>query len=292
MLKCDKAKKDWKPVYVLLIGGSFYVYKNSSDSDYKLCIDLAGHQVISPALEKGKKKYTFSLVKDDQTSLLVNCANDSELNCWVGVLRNSLNKEKTEPPITRVIKKKEGVINRAKKRAVRTTATSPLGKRVMKTIVNEETTTLLNAIKVIIKAQSGNGKVGEDIEKNIIAIAVKAFLLIEDSKLKADDFLAADKPLRDSFELMIKVFNGRGRAMDEQITSALLTVEEHLKKSEEVITNLLAPHLSAKNMLKISETFSLFSNEKFLNEVFRNQSIEPELEKLIDAMEYYTQFHY
>jgi len=80
--------------------------------------------------------------------------------------------------------------------------------------------------------------------------------------------------------------------MNEQITSALFTVEEHLQKSEEVITNLLAPHLSSKNMLKISETFSLFSNEKFLNEVFRNQSIEPELEKLIDAMEYYTQFHY
>jgi len=162
----------------------------------------------------------------------------------------------------------------------------------MKTIVNEETTTVLNAIKVIIKAQSGNGKTAEDIEKNIIAVAVKAFILIEDNKLIADDFLMADIPLRESFELMIKVFNGRGRALDEKITTALLKVEEYLKKSEEVITNLLAPHLSSKNMLKISETFSLLSNEKFLNEVFRNQSIEPELEKLIDAMEYYTQFHY
>jgi len=231
-------------------------------------------------------------VKDNQPVFLANCANETELNNWVVCLREAVQKERSDPPITRLIKKKEGVINRAKKRAVRTTATSPLGKRVMKTIVNEETTTLLIAIKVIIKAQSGSGKSGEDLEKNIIAIAVKAFILIEDNKLTADDFLLADKPVRDSFELMIKVFNGRGRASDENITTALLKVEENLKKSEEVITNLLAPYLSSKNMLKISETFSLLSNEKFLNEVFRNQSIAPELEKLIDAMEYYTQFHY
>jgi len=162
----------------------------------------------------------------------------------------------------------------------------------MKTIVNEETTSLLNAMKVIVKAQTANVKAAEDLEKNIIAIAVKAFLLIEEKKLIADDFLLADKPLREAFELMIKVFNGRGRAQNEKITVALLKVEEHIKKSEEIITNLLAPHLSSKNMLKISETFSLLSNETFLNEVFRNQSIENEMEKLIDAMEYYTQFHY
>jgi len=163
----------------------------------------------------------------------------------------------------------------------------------MKTIVNEETTTLLNAMKVIVKAQSGgSAKAADDLEKNIIAIAVKAFLLIEDKKVTADDFLQADKPLREAFELMIKVFNGRGRAQNDKITAALLKVEEHLKKSEEIITNLLAPYLSSKNMLKISETFSLLSNDAFLNEVFRNQGIENEMEKLIDAMEYYTQFHY
>jgi len=183
-------------------------------------------------------------------------------------------------------------MTRLQKGAASKTATSALGKKVMKAIVNEETTTLLTALKLIVKAESGSAKKAEDLEKNIIKIAVKAFLLIENKTLHADDFLVADKPLREGFELMVKVFNGRGRVRDDKITSALVKVEELLKKAEEVITNLLAPHLKPKNMLRISSTFGCIANEQFLNIVFRNDALEPELEKLIDAMEYYTQFHY
>jgi len=101
----------------------------------------------------------------------------------------------------------------------------------MKVIVNEETTALLNALKKIVKAESGSAKKGEDLEKNIIKIAVKAFLLIENKQLTADEFLVADKPLRESFELMVKVYNGRGRVKEEKIREALAKVEELLKKS-------------------------------------------------------------
>jgi len=121
---------------------------------------------------------------------------------------------------------------------------------------------------------------------------VKSFLLIENKVLTADDFLVADKPLRDAFELMVKVFNGRGRVRDDKVTEALSKVEGMLKKAEEVITNLLAPHLTSKNMLRISAAFGCIANEKFLNTVFRDDSLESDLDKLIDAMEYYTQFHY
>jgi len=102
----------------------------------------------------------------------------------------------------------------------------------------------------------------------------------------------ADKPLREAFELMVKVFNGRGRVKEEKIKEALGKVEELLKKAEEVITNLLAPHLTAKNMLRISSAFGCIANADFLMTVFRNDQLEEDLDKLIDAMEYYTQFHY
>jgi len=162
----------------------------------------------------------------------------------------------------------------------------------MKAIVNEETTTLLNALENMVKVESGSAKKAEELEKNIIKIAVKSFLLIENKVLTADDFLVADKPAREAFELMVKVFNGRNRASSEKITEALKRVEEHLHKAEEVITNLLAPHLTPKNMLRISAAFGCLANEKFLNTVFRTAELEPDLDKLIDAMEYYTQFHY
>jgi len=188
--------------------------------------------------------------------------------------------------------KKQGVMNRVKKRAASKTATSTLGKKVMKVIVNEETSTLLNALKRIVKTQTGDAKQAEELEKNIIKIAVKAFLLIENKQITADEFLVADKPLREAFELMVKVFNGRSRVKDEKIREALAKVEEFLKKAEEILTNLLAPHLTAKNMLRISSVFGSVAHSEFLYPAFKNPSSEEDLDKLIDAMEYYTQFHY
>jgi len=55
-------KKEWSAVYCVVIGGSFYFYKNSTDTEPKGSIQLADHQVVSPANET-KKKYTFSIKK-------------------------------------------------------------------------------------------------------------------------------------------------------------------------------------------------------------------------------------
>jgi len=162
----------------------------------------------------------------------------------------------------------------------------------MKAILNEETTALLTNLKKIVKAESNSQKKADDLEKHIIKLAVKSLLLVENKKLQADDFLAVDKPLRDSFELMVKVFNGRKRVKAEKIEEALKKVEVHLKKAEEVFTQILAPHLTPKNMLLIAQCFGCIADVNFLMTVFRNDDLEEDLDKLIDAMEYYTQFHY
>jgi len=167
-----------------------------------------------------------------------------------------------------------------------------LGKKVMKTIVNEETTQLINSIKRIVKKESNNAKKADEMEKNIIKIAVKAYLLIENKTLTADDFLVADKPLRQAFELMVKIYNGRNRVKKEKILEAIEKVVEHLKKTEEIVTNLLAPHLQSGNMLRISQTFAAIANREFLDHVYSDPELEGDMEKLCDAMEYYTQFHF
>lgn len=51
--------------------------------------------------------------------------------------------------------------------------------------------------------------------------------------------MVADKPLRDAFNLLVKVFNGRQRAKKERVIEALVKVEGHLKQAEKVITELL-----------------------------------------------------
>jgi len=255
---------------------------------------LNGLKIVTPDLKGEKKKFAFAIQKEEELLFVGSCPGEPEFKAWKAALEDSLTKEKTDPPtvVAQGKGKKQGVIKRAKKRATSKTATSVLGKKVMKAIVNEETTTLLNALKRIVKAESGSAKKADDLEKNIIKIAVKSFLLIEDKVLTADDFLVADKPLREAFELMVKVFNGRGRVKEDKIKEALGKVEELLKKAEEVITNLLGPHLTSKNMLRISSAFGCIANSDFLMTVFKNDNLEEDLDKLIDAMEYYTQFHY
>jgi len=104
--------------------------------------------------------------------------------------------------------------------------------------------------------------------------------------------LVADKPLRDAFNLLVKVFNGRQRAKKERVVEALQKVESFLKTAEKVITDLLGPHIGGKNMMRLASIFATVANVKFLETVFYNESVSDELEKLIDAMDYYTQFHY
>jgi len=160
----------------------------------------------------------------------------------------------------------------------------------MKAIINEETTTLLTALKNIVSKE--DVKRAEDLEKNIIKIAVKAYLLIERNKLDGEEFLKADRPLRAAFEQLARCYNGRFRVPVDVFMEALVRVESMLREAEEIITNLLAPHLTAKNLFRISSAFGTIADSKFLSRVFNDDSLEEELEKLIDAMEYYTQFHY
>jgi len=125
-----------------------------------------------------------------------------------------------------------------------------------------------------------------------LKIAVKSFLLVENKDLKGSDFLKADAPLRAAFNLLVKVFNGRRRAKRERVIEALEKVEKELLEAQRIIIELLSPHLKAKNMMCLTSIFSTIGNLKFLETIFYDDSIEEELEKLIDAMDYYTQFHY
>jgi len=183
-------------------------------------------------------------------------------------------------------------MDRTKNKMVSVTATSTIGKKVMKAIINEETATLLDALKKIVKKESGDTKRSEDLEKNIIKIAVKSYLLIEKGKLNAEEFLKADQPLRESFELLSRCYNQRGRANPESFMNALKKVEGLLRQSEEIFTNILAPHLTTKNIYRISSAFGALADAKFLQRVFYDESLDEDLGKLIEAMDYYTQFHF
>jgi len=283
-----ESKKD-ATVHCVLIQGSFFFYKSATDPTPKGTFDLKDYTLNFEQDGKSKKKHTFQIIdKSKKVAFTGSLRNPDELAAWKTVLEAAASLPAATPPDRSGAKRaKQGTAMAAKKKMG-----GAVGKKVMSKMVNEETTTLINALKALVTVESGSKAKADEMEKNIIKIAVKAYLLVDNKDLKGEQFLVADKPLRDAFNLLVKVFNGRGRAKKERVVEALQRVEADLKKAEKVITDLLQPYLSAKNMARLASIFSTVANLKFLETVFYNDSVESELEKLVDAMDYYTQFHY
>ena len=241
---------------------------NYQDQDPTGVVHLKRSTLVE-APDVNEKKFVLQLTVtegEDKNNYLASLGSQLEHTEWIAALKKNKELEESEAP-QRVKRKKESVLNRAKKKMAGSAATSHLGKRVVKSIINEETTSLLSAMKRIVKKESSQKK-ADEFEKNIIKIAVKSYLLIENKKLTGDDFLEVDSPLRESFELMIKCFNARGRVQQQVVLDALKKVEASIKKSEHILTGLLSPHLTNKNMFRLTQTFGYLGNAEFLNKVF------------------------
>lgn len=211
---------------------------------------------------------------------------------WVSTLLAAAEKDEAlAPPARDGSSKKQGIGARAKKKMAGDFATSGLGKKVMKTVLNEESMSLLTSMKRIVSKADGKKK-AEELEKNIIKLMVKGYLLVDGGKIDGDSFLQADKPLRAAFELLARCYKNRTRAKHEVLVEALGRVEKMLSEGERIITELLQPHLSPKNMFRLASTFGYLGSLKFLEKAFSDDELDEELEKLVDAMEYYTQFHF
>jgi len=115
---------------------------------------------------------------------------------------------------------------------------------------------------------------------------------IEARVVNAEDFLPADKHVREAFELLVRIYNGRERVKPEKIAEALKKVESLLKQAEEILVQLLSPHLSSKYVLRVSTIFSSLGEVKFLETVLNEPTLATDLEKLVSCMETYTQIQY
>lgn len=284
-------KADFKPVYGIVSSGSLFWYKDSRDKLPAGSLGLKSHTLTVDA-EGQKKEFVLELKGTDVYYMAFSSAVDKAK--WASTLIDAAAKDEAAAPPARdgsAKKKKEGIGARAKKKMATDFATSGLGKKVMKTVLNEESLSLLTAMKRIV-AKTDSKKKAEELEKNIIKLMVKGYLLVDSGKIEPDAFLQADKPVRAAFELLARCYKNRGRAKHEVLVEALGRVEKLLSDGERIITELLQPHLKPKNMFRLASTFGYLGSQKFLEKAFSDEELDEELEKLIDAMEYYTQFHF
>lgn len=181
------------------------------------------------------------------------------------------------------------------KKSVASKATSSSGgKKIIKEVVNDETASLIGALKALVESQTGDKKKAEELEANMVKIAVKAYLLVDQKLLRGSDFLKADKPLREAFNRLSRVFNARfaGKATKEAIIEALKKVAVDLTAARTIIQELMTPHLQTKNVYRLTSIFDTVASYDFLEAVFFEDKNESNLQKLVEAMDAYTAFNY
>jgi len=237
-------------------------------------------------------KMAIIIKNGDKFVVSLNATSKEECDEWNEVLIQAASKEACNAPEKEKQKKSKGSMGMRVGKAVGgRVATSGVGKAAVKGVVNEETKLLIVSLKKII-AKVESPKVATEIEENLIKIITKAFFLEKDKKISLDQFLKADEPLREAFEMLVEMRDYRHRMRPETVEKRLKKVHDNLVKVEQIISQMLVDHIKPKSMQRIARTFGLLGSAAFLDKAWSDPVIEEERDLLTDAMNKYTQFHF
>jgi len=196
--------------------------------------------------------------------------------------------QKKDPLLKMELQRKGSLILRAKKNVASKVVSSKLGRKAMPT----EARALLKALrKIIEKVESG--KKAEDVERNMLKIIVKAKILIENKNLSLVDFLKADVPLRQAFDIFAELFDYYGEGLRiQRLQNKFQRAASLLREVQVISAAMLKPHLQPKSLARLDLVFDFLADPSLYNKIWTNQDLYLELFLLVNSMSKYTQFHY
>jgi len=163
--------------------------------------------------------------------------------------------------------KKEGKFFKLKKNIAGKVATSGLGKEMLKKVLDDNTNKMMKALKQLIAKRYSKEK-AEQIQDSIIKLMIKGQFQIQKKALAPESFMPADKPLRKAFKRLVKLNSPECDKEGDERKEAFEKVEHHLKKVGKVAAVSLAPYLSHKNKVMLTETMNFLANREFLMETW------------------------
>jgi len=292
-------QKKWTSYYVNLIGSSLYYYKEFEDLEPKGTIQLNELKLHKDEKEGSSQKFCFALKNEEkELDYLFYCDDEAEWKEWTVTLENSMSKPAC-PPLKREKRKTRAqdlsLAFKLKKNVGGAAASSALGKMAIKSQTPEEVKQLITSLKRIIERESKSPKKANEIEENIFKVGIKAYFLIDGKKCSLDDFLIAEKPLRQALEILIRCHNHVKYSRNVNVADLkgkFGEVQKYLSDVTEVLTKIFSPYMKPKNVARIKETTDYLGNIDRLTTIFTDTSLDEDLQELIDAAEHYTQFHF
>jgi hypothetical protein len=287
-VKDVKKKGEWSKLYFRLADGTLYFYSSEKKKRAKGLIQLAGVKIEETTVENNPG---FHISYGNEKILLTSKENTA-CKEWVEAINKNLKKEPGSLPLEGNASK-SGFIFKVKKNIAGKAASSSVGKSVMKKVINEELKQLITCVKNIIAVESGSRELADRLEHNTIKLAVKGYFLYENGTVTIEEFQKIEPPLKQSLKILLAVFDNLEKIKDPKMREFVLdekftVVAVLLDSVREILTKILQPHLTAKSMNRVYETFEKIANRDFLLRAWSEPSLKGDVSHVINFVRDYV----
>jgi len=286
--KLQSDKKDWQKLYFRLAGGSLYYYSNEKPGKAKGVFQLKDVKFEAQTFNKKNA----IVLNGQEKSLVISVTDASQSNVWLDALKAGASKQPISFPLKD--ESKSGVLFKAKKNFAGKAATSSLGKSVIKKILDDELKQLIACVKNIIAIESGSKELADRLEHNTMKITLKSYFLWENKTVSIDEFKKLEIPLKQALRLLLAVYDNAGKIRDENFKAQVFdekftVVAVLLDNVKELLITVLQPHLTAKSIARIPETFDKVASRDFLLHAWTTVSLKPDVDFVMNFVRRYVQ---
>ncbi|XP_018574735.1 tumor necrosis factor alpha-induced protein 8-like protein [Anoplophora glabripennis] len=142
------------------------------------------------------------------------------------------------------------------------------GKNIARAFIDDTTASLLDNLYRLAKQYSNNKKEAEKLIKNIIKVVIKLGVLHRNNMLSEDEIKQAEK-FKSKFRMagmaIISFYEVDFSYDRNYIVNAL-------NESQKCLEIIVSKHLTDKSLSRIESVFSFFTNEHFLDAIFKRDS--------------------
>ncbi|XP_066147581.1 tumor necrosis factor alpha-induced protein 8-like protein isoform X2 [Euwallacea fornicatus] len=142
------------------------------------------------------------------------------------------------------------------------------GKNIAKVFIDDVTSSLLDNLYRLAKQYSNNKKEAEKLIKNIIKVVIKLGVLHRNNLLTEEDMKLAEK-FKNKFRMAgmtIISFYEVDFSYDRNY------LVKALSDSQRILQSIISKHLTDKSLNRVESVFAFFTNENFLDSIFKRNS--------------------
>lgn len=172
--------------------------------------------------------------------------------------------------------------------------TSTLGRQAIIKYLPWETQNLIQALYRLVELDTGSKEAAYKLESTLMKFLVKLAIDHEGKRISYKDLLLADAPLREAFELLIKLFYYCGETKTRNLRPHFEQVERHFLEVVAIVRGILKRSVrwSPNELARLDKVVKVVGTADFLVRVWDHPEAEPPLLDLYDSMLKYTAFHY